>query len=133
MTDNGVGPDLMTHNIILSSFKSGGQPRHAVAYYNHLVSKKVPVDRYSHNIILNCLTKLGRFEDAIALFNEMRKMNGCEPDVVTFNSLLHVYAVGGEITKARQTFEMMNGESFPSKFICTPGNLRSWSLSFRTV
>lgn len=111
MTDNGVGPDLMTYNIILSAFKSGGQPRHAVAYYDHLISKKVPLDRYSHNIILNCLTKLGRFEDAINLFKEMRKMNGCEPDVVTFNALLHVYALCGQITKAQETFDMMIGEN----------------------
>jgi pentatricopeptide repeat protein len=123
MTDNGVGPDLMTHNIILSAFKSGGQARHAVAYYNHLVLKKVPVDRYSHNIILNCFTKLGRFEDAIGLFHEMRKMSGCEPDVVTFNALLHVYAVTGEITKARETFEMMNGKQHSIQvclFVYTP-------------
>lgn len=116
MTDNGVGPDLMTHSIILSAFKTRGQPRHAVAYYDHLISKKVPVDRYSHNIILNCLTKLGRFEDAISLFNQMRNMNGCEPDVVTFNSLLHVYAVGGVIKKARETFDMMIGKHSSSKF-----------------
>jgi pentatricopeptide repeat protein len=94
MTDNGVGPDLMTHSIILSAFKTGGQPRHAVAYYDHLISKKVPVDRYS----------------------QMRNMNGCEPDVVTFNSLLHVYAVGGEIKKARETFDMMIGKHSSSKF-----------------
>ena len=117
MTENGVGPDLMTHNIILSAFKTGGQLRHAVAYYDHLVSKMVPVDRYSHNIILNCLTKLGRFEDAISLFNQMRKMNGCEPDIVSFNALLHVYAIGGDITKARETFDMLIGMHSSSKLV----------------
>lgn len=119
MTDNGVGPDLMTHNIILSAFKSGGQPRHAVTYYNHLVLKKVPLDRFSHNIMLNCLTKIGRYDDAINLFNDMRKMNGCEPDVITFNALLHVYAVRGEVDKARETFDMLIGKLNTQFYITT--------------
>lgn len=114
MTDNGVGPDLVTYNTILSAFKTGGQPHLALAFYKHLVSKNVPVDRFSHNIILSCLTKLGQYDDAIKLFFEMRKMNGCKPDVITFNSLLHVYAACGQVTKAQDTFDMMIGENlFP--------------------
>lgn len=119
MTDNGVGPDLVTHNTILSAFKTGGQPHLALAFYKHLVSKNVPVDRFSHNIILSCLTKLGHYDDAIKLFFEMRKMNGCKPDVITFNSLLHVYAVCGQVTKARDIFDMMIGENlFPDPSVC---------------
>ena len=49
----------------------------------------------------------------------MRKMNGCKPDVITFNSLLHVYAVCGQVTKARDIFDMMIGENlFPDPFVC---------------
>jgi pentatricopeptide repeat protein len=110
MTDNGVGPDLVTHNIILSAFKSAGQPQKAVEYYDHLLSKNVPLDRCSHNIILNCLGKMQQFDDAIDLFCRMRKMKGSEPDVITYNSLIHVYAVCGQVEQAQATFEMMLGE-----------------------
>lgn len=110
MTDNGVGPDLFTHNIILSAFKSAGQPQKAVEYYDHLLSKNVPLDRCSHNIILNCLGKIQRFDDAIDLFHRMRKMKGSEPDVITYNSLIHVFAVCGQVEQAQATFEMMLGE-----------------------
>lgn len=113
MSTEGVGPDTVTHNIILSAFKNGGQYRKVLAYFEHMKScKLVFPDRISYNTVLHCLIKLEYYDKAVDLYNDMKKLTSisCEPDTVTYNNLIHLYAVQGQITNARAVFEKMVAE-----------------------
>ena len=55
MMDNGVGPDIVTHNIIMSALKNGGEHEKAISYFNDMEARNFPMDRYTYNILIKCL------------------------------------------------------------------------------
>lgn len=98
MAQNGVGPDLVTHNIILSAFKSGAQYSKALSYFELMKGTHIRPDTTTLNIVIHCLVKLRQYDKAIDIFNSMReKKSDCILDVVTFTSIIHLYSVCGRV------------------------------------
>lgn len=105
MTENGVGPDLVTHNIVLSAYKNGSQYTKALSYYELMKGTKVRPDTTTLNIVIHCLVKLEQYQKAVEIFNSMReKRSECIPDIVTFTTIMHMYSVSGQIKKLRGCF-----------------------------
>ncbi|KAL8225363.1 hypothetical protein R6Q57_017920 [Mikania cordata] len=118
MTENGVGPDLVTHNIVLSAFKTGSQYSKALSYYELMKGTKIHPDTTTLNIVIHCLIKLGQFEKAIDIFHSMRKKRAqCDPDIVTFTSMIHLYSVSGQIENCKAVFGTMIAEGFKPNII----------------
>ncbi|KAE9465928.1 hypothetical protein C3L33_02160, partial [Rhododendron williamsianum] len=118
MTENGVGPDLVTHNIVLSAFKSGAQYLKAVSYFQLMIGTDIRPDTTTHNIVIHCLIKLQQYAQAIEMFNSMReKRSECKPDIVTFTSLIHLYSVSGQIDHCKAVFNTMLGEGLKPNIV----------------
>ncbi|KAI3760634.1 hypothetical protein L1987_51032 [Smallanthus sonchifolius] len=118
MTENGVGPDLVTHNIVLSAFKTGSQYLKALSYFELMKGTKIRPDTTTLNIVIHCLVKLGQFEKAIDIFHSMRKKRAqCDPDIVTFTSIIHLYSVSGQIENCKAVFDTMIAEGFKPNII----------------
>ncbi|KAK8563342.1 hypothetical protein V6N12_035490 [Hibiscus sabdariffa] len=111
MTENGVGPDLVTHNIVLSAYKSGAQYSKALSYFELMKGTHIRPDTTTLNIVINCLVKLGQYEKAIDIFNSMREERAdCHPDIVTFTSIIHLYSVSGQMENCKAVFNTMLAE-----------------------
>ncbi|RZB47843.1 Pentatricopeptide repeat-containing protein, partial [Glycine soja] len=105
---NGVGPDLVTHNIILSAIKSGAQYSKALSYFELMKGTHIRPGTTTLNIVIHCLVKLRQYDKAIDIFNSMReKKSDCILDVVTFTSIIHLYSVSQNPQKAREIFDRM--------------------------
>nr|GEU91913.1 pentatricopeptide repeat-containing protein At2g41720 isoform X1 [Tanacetum cinerariifolium] len=118
MTENGVGPDLVTHNIVLSAFKTGSQYSKALSYFELMKGTKIRPDTTTWNIVIHCLVKLGQFGKAIDIFHSMReKRSQCDPDIVTFTSIIHLYSVSGQIENCKAVFDTMIAEGLKPNII----------------
>ncbi|EXC04358.1 hypothetical protein L484_015985 [Morus notabilis] len=118
MTDNGVGPDLVTHNIILSAYKTGAQYSKASSYFELMKGTGIRPDTTTLNIVIHCLIKLGQYAKAIEIFNSMRNRKAeCDPDVVTFTSIIHMYSVCGQIENCKAVFNTMVAEGLKPNII----------------
>ncbi|KAG6543163.1 hypothetical protein Mapa_015412 [Marchantia paleacea] len=119
MKKDGVAPDLVTHNVILTALKVGEQYAMAVQHFETMLSWKVKPDRITLNIIISCFYNLGTYDEAIKLFNSMRNMrfDDCYPDVVTFTTVMQVYAACGQVDNAKSLFEAIVGEGLVPNLI----------------
>ncbi|KAJ9565397.1 hypothetical protein OSB04_001363, partial [Centaurea solstitialis] len=118
MTENGVGPDLVTHNIVLSAFKTGSQYLKALSYFELMKGTKIRPDTTTLNIVIHCLVKLGKFDKAIDIFHSMREKRAqCNPDIVTFTSIIHLYSVNGQIENCKAVFDTMIAEGLKPNII----------------
>ncbi|KAL7197455.1 hypothetical protein ACSBR2_020071 [Camellia fascicularis] len=64
LVENGVGPDLVTHNIVLSAYKSGAQYLKALSYFELMKGTNIRPDTTTLNIVIHCLIKLGHYGKA---------------------------------------------------------------------
>ncbi|XP_009617024.2 pentatricopeptide repeat-containing protein At2g41720 isoform X1 [Nicotiana tomentosiformis] len=118
MTENGVGPDLVTHNIVLSAYKNGEQYAKALSYFELMKGTKVRPDTTTLNIVIHCLVKLGEYEKAVEIFNSMRgKRAECNPDIVTFTTIMHMYSVSGQIKNCEAAFNTMIAEGLKPNIV----------------
>ncbi|GMP61745.1 hypothetical protein CsSME_00024089 [Camellia sinensis var. sinensis] len=118
MTENGVGPDLVTHNIVLSAYKSGAQYLKALSYFELMKGTNIRPDTTTLNIVIHCLIKLGHYGKAIDIFNSMREKRAeCHPDIVTFTSMIHLYSVSGQIENCKTVFNTMIAEGLQPNIV----------------
>ncbi|BBM97643.1 protein MpPPR_32 [Marchantia polymorpha subsp. ruderalis] len=119
MKKDGVAADLVTHNVILTALKVGEQYAMAIEHFESMLSWKVKPDRITLNIIISCFYNLGTYDEAIKLFNSMRNMrfDDCYPDVVTFTTVMQVYAACGQVDNAKSLFEALVGEGLVPNLI----------------
>ncbi|KAJ0044038.1 hypothetical protein Pint_17867 [Pistacia integerrima] len=118
MTENGVGPDLVTHNIVLSAYKSGAQYSKALSYFELMKGTHIRPDTTTHNIVIYCLVKLGQYDKAIGFFNSMReKRSECRPDIVTFTTIIHLYSASGQIENCKAVFSTILAEGLKPNIV----------------
>ncbi|KAI5059887.1 hypothetical protein GOP47_0024307 [Adiantum capillus-veneris] len=110
MMDNGVGPDIVTHNILLSALRNGGEYDKAISYFHGMEARNFPLDLVTYNILMKCFSQVGQYGKAIDLFCRLRNSSYCKPNLVTFNTVMHIYGVCGRLSDAKSTFELMLAE-----------------------
>ncbi|XP_017243113.1 pentatricopeptide repeat-containing protein At2g41720 isoform X2 [Daucus carota subsp. sativus] len=129
MTDNGVGPDLVTHNIVLSAYKSGGEYAKALSYFELMKGTKIRPDTTTLNIVIHCLVKNRQYMKAIDIFTSMRdKRAECDPDVVTFTTMIHLYSVSGQVEDSRAVFDTMLAEGLKPNIVSYNTLLGAYAL-----
>ncbi|MBA0754702.1 hypothetical protein Gogos_019852, partial [Gossypium gossypioides] len=133
MTENGVGPDLVTHNIVLSAYKSGAQySKAALSYFELMKGRHIRPDTTTLNIIpdLTSLHSLASFTYILfaAVFHAMLA-EGIQPNNVSYNTLMAVYASHGMSKEAAAVFDQIKQNGFRPDVVSYTSLLNAYGRS----
>lgn len=100
--ENIVIPDAIACNEVLVGLKKADMRDEFRQLYSNLRKTKLyPMDRWGYNICIHASGCWGDLNTALALFKEMKERNGpFEPDLCTYNSLIHVLCLLGKVKDA---------------------------------
>lgn len=93
MQADGISPDRVTFNTVLSACRNGGQFERAIDIFESLPKLGICPNRVTCNTMITVYSRIGHFEKVTALFEEMLAAPGGSqqrPDLLTYNSVLQV-------------------------------------------
>ncbi|CAI5992987.1 unnamed protein product [Closterium sp. NIES-65] len=140
MQADGVAPDIVSYNTLLTALKNGQQFRHALSFF--LFSRlllprsplalpllrpspsppsiflpihppfQVPPSREAYNALMNACGSTGQWQQALVMFDRMQA-DGVAPDIVSYNTLLTALKNGQQFRHALSLFSRLRAGSFP--------------------
>eukprot|EP00249_Psilotum_nudum_P015217 c25216_g18_i1 orf=338-1732(+) len=105
MQRQGIKPDNVTFISILGACTCSGALAYGKIVHAHIVERGVESDAFVGNAIVHMYGKCGSIDDAGIVFNRMPKH-----DVVSWNTIIAVYAQHGYVKNAFRVFEQMQHE-----------------------
>ncbi|XP_075485485.1 LOW QUALITY PROTEIN: pentatricopeptide repeat-containing protein At4g01570 [Primulina tabacum] len=111
---NGVViPDAIACNELLVGLKKADMKDQFKQVFGKLRATKLyPLDRHGYNICIHTFGCWGDFVTALSLFKEMKEKSGSfDPDLCTYNSLIHVLFLLGKVNDALIVWEELKGSS----------------------
>ncbi|PPD67099.1 hypothetical protein GOBAR_DD36022 [Gossypium barbadense] len=131
MTENGVGPDLVTHNIVLSAYKMKlGQFGKAMDIFNSMRAERADSrpDIVTFTSIIHLYSVCGQIENCKAVFNAMLA-EGIQPNIVSYNTLMAVYASHGMSKEAAAVFDQIKQNGFRPDVVSYTSLLNAYGRS----
>lgn len=102
---NGItSPTTFMWNAIIRAYSNSNEPELAFLLYRQMLSSSVPHNSYTFPFLLKACRNFSAMGEALQVHGLMMKL-GFGSDVFALNSLLHVYALCGDIQYARQLFD----------------------------
>ena len=99
-------PNGFILNTIITAYAGTSKPMLALSYYKLMVGRGLTPDIYTFPAILKSCSKISGIMEAIQVHGSIVKV-GFGGDLYVHNALVHVYAVCGECSRARQVFDEM--------------------------
>ncbi|KAG8390702.1 hypothetical protein BUALT_Bualt01G0111000 [Buddleja alternifolia] len=111
--DKVVIPDAVACNELLVGLKRAGMKDEFKHVFNKLRGTKVyPLDRWGYNICIHTFGCWGDLKIALSLFKEMKEKSGAfDPDLCTYNSLIHVLCLLGKVKDSLVVWEELKASS----------------------
>ena len=106
MQRDGIEPDIITYNSLISSFEKGRQSTRAVQTLEQMRRAGVEPDVVSYSSAISACEKSKQSEMALEVFASMKRA-GLQPTVITFNALISALEKGGMWSKALDVLEDM--------------------------
>ncbi|KAI7861129.1 hypothetical protein BDC45DRAFT_563297 [Circinella umbellata] len=85
-----LDPSLYSEMVLY--FASAGRPEYALEVNDLMVKRKIPRDVRVGTALIHKVGRSGNLERAMEIFNEMTRVDGVEPTLVTFNALIDIHA-----------------------------------------
>ncbi|KAI9472440.1 MAG: hypothetical protein EXX96DRAFT_597388 [Benjaminiella poitrasii] len=101
----------MIYKEMVMYFASAGRPEYAIEINDIMVKKKIPRTLRMMTALIHKVGRAGNIERSMALFNEMIDVDGLQPNLVTFNALIDVYAHKkpvADVEGAHKMYDMLN-------------------------
>ncbi|KAK1315519.1 Pentatricopeptide repeat-containing protein [Acorus calamus] len=122
MVHRGIDRDIFTYNTLLDAVCKGGQVDLALEVMSEMSERKVWPNVVTYSTVIDGYAKAGRLEEALSLFNEMKqlgygrydaikylfedlKAESITPNLLTYSTLIDVYAKGGLYKEAMDIFK----------------------------
>ena len=105
--DHGICENAVIVNSLLKVLNKAADLAGTLSYIKEVVAKMPAcLDRSSFNTAINTCAKKGQIQHILRLCETMEAM-AIEPDVVTYSSIIHGFAVTANLTGAKRTFSKM--------------------------
>uniref|UniRef100_A0A803M7J6 Pentatricopeptide repeat-containing protein n=1 Tax=Chenopodium quinoa TaxID=63459 RepID=A0A803M7J6_CHEQI len=103
MIDQGLKPDLITHNVMLDGLLKVNKKSDAIKLFEVMKAKGPTPNVRSYTILIRDLCKHSKLREAVAYFDEMLA-SGCEPDAGVYTCLITGF---GNIKKMDMVFGLL--------------------------
>ncbi|XP_068668653.1 pentatricopeptide repeat-containing protein At2g36240-like [Aristolochia californica] len=81
-------PKVTIYNILINGFVRHQKHKSAIEMYDNMRKDKIKADVCTFNILISSYCRNSMLNLAMDVFKEMRRTEGCDPNVVTFNTLI---------------------------------------------
>ena len=145
-SSSSVTPNTRTYNMVLSAIAKRGTPERAHQILCHMMNKyrnghpvkpnttsfTIVMDAWARNVgdKNNSSPKTDSTQYVEQLFHEMKQWDNCQPNIVTYNTLIHVFAQHGHAQRAEHILQTMLLPQQPTT--STPAVIPN-TISFTTV
>ncbi|KAJ4712238.1 Pentatricopeptide repeat-containing protein [Melia azedarach] len=106
MRHEGIQPDIVTYNTLLSACGSRGLGDEAEMVFRTMNDGGVLPDITTYSYLVETFGKLGKLEKVSELLREM-ELGGNLPDITSYNVLLDAHAKMGSIKESMEVFRQM--------------------------
>lgn len=107
MKRNSLVPDIYTYTALMDGLCKVGRSDEAMELLNEAMENDLKPSAVTFNTLFNGYCKEGRTLDGIHLLEKMKQMKNCEPDHISYSTLLHGLIKWGEIRSALKIYKEM--------------------------
>ena len=104
--DGEANVTLFMYNLLIRGYSAAGLYDEAISLYVQMIEFGFMPDNFTFPFVLSACAKTAAFVEGIQLHGALLKI-GLEGDMFVANSLIHLYAEGGEFLFARKVFDGM--------------------------
>ncbi|KAA0049341.1 pentatricopeptide repeat-containing protein [Cucumis melo var. makuwa] len=104
--DGEANVTLFMYNSLIRGYSTAGLCDEAISLYVQMIEFGFMPDNFTFPFVLSACAKTAAFVEGIQLHGALMKI-GLERDMFVANSLIHLYAEGGEFLFARKVFDGM--------------------------
>ncbi|XP_049390515.1 pentatricopeptide repeat-containing protein At2g41720 [Solanum stenotomum] len=101
-----VMPDSVTYNVLISGCCRMSNYSEALEFLDEMIALKIPLTKEVCSSVICAYTKQGQLAKSESMFS-MMKMEGFQPDVIAYTTMLNAYSVGENWEKAFAVFQEM--------------------------
>ncbi|KAG4990202.1 hypothetical protein JHK87_023659 [Glycine soja] len=120
MISNGVSPDFITYATLLRIYAGAQYREDALSVYKEMKGNGMDMTVDLYNRLLDMCADVGCIEEAVEIFEDMKSSGTCQPDSLTFSSLITVYSCNGKVSEAEGMLNEMIQSGFqPTIYVLT--------------
>ncbi|KAI5447029.1 variant 2 [Lathyrus oleraceus] len=107
MKNNGFSPLWATYSAVLEAYSRARLSKEALSVYKEMKEKGMTMNNVLYGMLLDMCADVGCVDEAIEIFEDMKQSEACEPDVVSYSSLINMYSCLGKVSEAEAMFNEM--------------------------
>ncbi|XP_038877935.1 pentatricopeptide repeat-containing protein At3g22690 [Benincasa hispida] len=104
--DGEANATVFMYNSLIRGYSAAGLCDEAISLYVQMIEVGFMPDNFTFPFVLSVCAKTGAFVEGVQLHGALMKI-GLERDMFVANSLIHLYAEGGDFLFARKVFDEM--------------------------
>ncbi|CAN6462826.1 unnamed protein product [Victoria cruziana] len=120
------GVSLFMYNSLIRGYSHVGNGEEALLLYCRMLLERILPDHFTFPFLLNACAKVQAEKEGLQVQASLIKL-GLESDIFIQNSLMHFYAVCGDMHLAKKVFDGMSGRNVVSWTVLVCGFLRNGS------
>ncbi|KAL2341397.1 hypothetical protein Fmac_009337 [Flemingia macrophylla] len=120
MISNGVSPDFRTYATLLRIYAAAQYNRDALGVYKEMKENGMDIGLDLYNRLLDMCADAGCIDEAVEIFEDMKSSGTCQPNSLSFSSLITAYSCSGKVSEAEGMLnEMIQCGFQPTLFVLT--------------
>ena len=120
MVTDGVLPDFITYSTLLRIYAAAQYSDGAFGVYEEMKRHGMDMSVDLYNRLLAMCANVGCIEEAVEIFEDMKSSGTCQPNSLSFSSLITVYSCNGMVSEAEGTLNEMVQSGFqPTIYVLT--------------
>merc|ERR550514_2450332 len=118
MIDSGIEANTVCYNSVINAWARAGDVEKAEVWLTKLAESKGKASANTYNILLNACARAGDVEKAEAWLEKMRTVAGVEPDVISYTTVISLYAKSCAVSKAEKLMDNMCAAGVKPNDVC---------------
>ncbi|CAJ1962690.1 unnamed protein product [Sphenostylis stenocarpa] len=120
MVSDGVLPDVITYSTLLRIYAGAQYSEDAFGVYEEMKRHRMDMSVDLYNRLLAMCADVGCIDEAVEIFEDMKSSGTCQPNSLSFSSLITVYSCNGKVSEAeRMLNEMIQNGFQPTIYVLT--------------
>ncbi|KAK7332429.1 hypothetical protein VNO80_29181 [Phaseolus coccineus] len=120
MVTDGVSPDFITYSTLLRIYAGAQYSDDAFGIYEEMKGHGMDMSVDLYNRLLAMCADVGCIDEAVEIFEDMKSSGTCQPNRLSFSSLITVYSCNGKVSEAEGILNEMIQFGFqPTIYVLT--------------